>query len=72
MQFSVLIRPGAKKDLVEKIDENNFKVWVKESAKEGRANASVIKLLADYFKVAKSDIQIIHGLKSKRKLIEIS
>jgi len=71
MQFSVLIRPGAKKDLVEKIDENNFKVWVKESAKEGRANASVIKLLAGYFKTAKSNIKINHGLKNKQKLIEI-
>ena len=47
------------------------KVFVREPAKEGRANEAVIKLLAEYFDIPKSRIKIVSGLKSKKKIVEI-
>ncbi len=39
---------------------------------EGRANLELIELLADYFKVSKSAIEIVSGLKSKKKTVTIN
>ncbi len=71
MKIFVKVKPGAKKEEVEKIDDANFKVSVKEPPKEGKANHAVISALADYFGVARSNIQIVSGLSSKIKTIEI-
>jgi len=48
-----------------------YKVYVSVPPIEGRANQRVIELLSDFFKVKKSQISIISGLKSKEKTIEI-
>lgn len=52
-------------------DEGVYKVYVSVPPTESRANQRVIELLADFFKVKKSQITIISGLKSKEKTIEI-
>ncbi len=49
----------------------DFKVWVKEPAKEGKANQAVIKALAKYFSVPKSSVNIVSGAGGKQKIIEI-
>ncbi|RLB77478.1 MAG: hypothetical protein DRH24_16160, partial [Deltaproteobacteria bacterium] len=51
---------------------NEFKVYVHEPANDGRANKAVCKLLAEYFKVAKSKVNIIKGQTSRNKVIEIT
>ncbi len=71
MKISIIAKPNRKEEKVEKIDENEFRVFVKATAKEGKANQAVIKILAEYFNVAKSDINIISGLNSKHKIIKI-
>ncbi|HEX2965279.1 MAG TPA: DUF167 domain-containing protein [Syntrophorhabdaceae bacterium] len=38
---------------------------------EGRANEELIELLADYFHIRKSEIQIIRGEKDKRKVVAL-
>jgi len=38
---------------------------------KGKANASVIELLAKYYKVPKSKIKIIKGMTDSRKVVEI-
>ena len=38
---------------------------------DGKANTQLIELLADYFKVAKSKVEIISGLTSKIKRVRI-
>ena len=47
-------------------------VYVREPAVEGAANAALIKLLAEYYKVPKTTIEIIRGHTSKHKLVEIN
>lgn len=53
------------------LDPNVFEVWVTAPAAEGKANAAVIKLLAKYFNVAKSCIEVVRGEGSRRKFIHI-
>ena len=56
---------------MEKIDEVNFKVQVKEPPVEGRANMAVVKALADYFGVPQLNVRIVSGFASRLKTIEI-
>ena len=56
---------------VEKMDDETYKVWVTVAPEKGKANQEVIKLLAKYFRVAKSQVEILSGKTAKIKLVEI-
>lgn len=71
MKIIVEVRAGAKVEKVEKINDKNFKLWVKAPAKEGKANLAVITALANYFGIAKSNIEIVSGHKARRKIVKI-
>ncbi len=71
MKIFVKVKPAAKENKVEKIDEINFNVQVKEPPVEGRANIAVIKALADYFGISQFDVRIVSGFTSRLKTIEI-
>ena len=71
MKIFVKVKPRAKENKVEKVDEKTFLIWTKEPALKGRANRVVLKLLADYFNIPGSGLRIKSGLKSKQKIIEI-
>ncbi|MEK7582909.1 MAG: DUF167 domain-containing protein [Patescibacteria group bacterium] len=72
MKINVQARPGAREEKVEKIDGSNFRVWVKEPPVQGKANAAIIKALAEYFGVSQSQVRIVSGYASRAKIIEIS
>jgi uncharacterized protein YggU (UPF0235/DUF167 family) len=44
---------------------------VNAPANGGKANNRLIELLAEYFHTAKSNIRILRGQRSRRKLIEV-
>lgn len=71
MKIFVKVKPRARENKIEKIDDSNFIISVKEAPVKGKANESVIKVLADYFNIGKSDLKIISGHTSKQKVIEI-
>ena len=71
MKIFVKAKPKARKNKIEKIDDSNFIVSVKEPPIQGKANEAIIKSLAKYFNVVKSDIEIICGHKTKEKIIII-
>ena len=71
MRISVKVKTGAKIEKVEKLAGNNFRIWVKAPAKEGKANEAVLKVLAEYFDVASSSIKIVSGLTSRDKIFDI-
>ncbi len=66
MKIFIKVRANAGND---KVDLPQ--VYVKQLAREGKANEAVIKLLAKHFNVSKSAIKIVSGLKSKNKIVEI-
>jgi hypothetical protein len=72
MRVEVRVKPGSKKgSLVQPSLTGELLVYVREPAVEGKANNALIKLLAEYYKVPKSDVTIVAGRKSRRKIIEI-
>jgi uncharacterized protein (TIGR00251 family) len=71
MRISIKVKANAKENRVEEIEKNQFLVKVKAPAKEGKANKEVIAILAEHFKVPKSCVTIITGLKSNRKIVSI-
>ena len=70
MKIFVRVRPNAREERVDKIGDI-LTVYVKEPPKENKANRRLINLLSEYFKVPKSQIFIVSGMKSKQKIIEI-
>lgn len=71
MNISVKVKTNAKKEFVEKIADDQYLVSVSAQPQEGKANASVIKLLADFLNVPKSEITLIRGKKSKNKVFSL-
>jgi hypothetical protein len=72
VKVSVRVKANAKENKVEETGRNQFSVRVKAAAKEGKANKELIEVLAEHFKVPKSCVTIITGLKSNRKIVEIN
>ncbi len=72
MKIFVKAKPSAKEEKIEKIDEINFIVSVKEPPKDGKANKAIIKAIAAYFNIAPSCVNLISGFSSKQKVFEIS
>ncbi len=72
MRISVKVKPNAKIEKIEKISQNNFNIWVKSPAKEGKANETVLRALAKHLKIAPSLIRIVFGKKSKNKIFYVS
>ncbi|OHB22353.1 MAG: hypothetical protein A2939_03190 [Parcubacteria group bacterium RIFCSPLOWO2_01_FULL_48_18] len=71
MKLSVIAKPRAKKEKVEKIDDTHFMVVVKEPPVGGRANEAIAKALAGYFGISRSRVRLLSGFSSKQKVFEI-
>lgn len=56
---------------MERVDENNYVVSVKEPPVKGKANEAIRNALAVYFKTGSSCVKIISGYSSRNKVIEI-
>ena len=71
MPIHVKVIPAARKNEIKKEGEL-YRVYLTAPAQDGRANQALIEALATYFGVKKRQIQIIKGLKSRLKTINIS
>ncbi len=78
MRIFVYVKLRAKEEKVEKIilqkltgEEIQYQVSVKELPIDGKANEAVIRVLAEYFKVPKSNVRITAGHTSREKIVEI-
>jgi hypothetical protein len=58
------------KDFV-RVEDGRIVVGLTSRPEKGKANIELIKKLAKYFNVSSSQVSIIAGLKSRRKIIEI-
>jgi hypothetical protein len=72
MKIFVKVKPSSKEEKIVKVDDNHYRIAVKEPPVNGRANVAVINSLATFFKTPKSGVRIISGFTSKEKVIEIS
>jgi hypothetical protein len=71
MRIELKVIARAKKEVVEKISDNSYRVKVSAPPEKGKANKRVIELLSKEFNVRKQDIKIISGETNNRKIIEI-
>lgn len=71
MKIFVKAKTGASDDDIEKIDETHFIVSVKERPVKGQANRGIIRVIANYFKVSKSEVRMVSGFTSFQKILEI-
>ncbi|TRO60739.1 DUF167 domain-containing protein [Candidatus Bathyarchaeota archaeon] len=53
------------------IDQNKIIIGIRSPPVKGKANLELIKKLARHFDIPSSQIQIISGFKSKRKIVDI-
>jgi uncharacterized protein (TIGR00251 family) len=70
MILNVKVIPGAKKNLL-KEGEDGIKVYLTSPPVDGKANEALVAFLAGHYGVRRSQIQIIKGLKSRNKVINI-
>ncbi|MBI2109658.1 DUF167 domain-containing protein [Candidatus Woesearchaeota archaeon] len=71
MKIKVKVIANSGRNEISKFDEI-YKVHLKSQPIDGKANKELIALLSEYFKVKKSNISIIRGLRSKEKSVEIN
>ena len=72
MRINVKAKPNAREEKVEKIDDLNYIVSVKEPPIKGKANEAIRNALAMYFKVASARVKIVSGYSSRNKVVEIT
>ena len=71
MRIYVRVTPRSSKNEVTKVADGEYKVWLTAAPVEGAANEALVKLLAEYFNVAKSNVRIVGGKSARIKIIEI-
>lgn len=70
MTLTVKVIPGARKNLY-KEEAGRIKVYLTAPPVDGKANEELCDFLAEHFSVRSSQIEIIKGLKSRNKVINI-
>ncbi len=72
MKINVLVNPNSKKKSVDKIDNENYIVWVKSASKNNLANQEAISLLVDFFNTSLSKVKIVKGQRGRKKVVVIN
>ena len=71
MRSSVRVKPGTKgATRLEKQEDGSYVAFLHARAHDGEANKALLELISDEFHVAKTQISIISGAKSRDKIIE--
>lgn len=71
MKIFVSVKPKARQEKVEKIDDIHYRVSVTEPPVDGKANKAVTGALAEFFGVAKFNITLVSGAGSREKIFDI-
>ena len=71
MKISIRVTPKAKGDEILGWKNDVLRIRVKAPPVDGRANAALVRLLAETLGVPKSSIRIVAGLADRRKTVEI-
>ncbi len=74
MRLLIKVVPKARRNALEAADAAagyDLRVFVSVVPEKGKANQSVVKLLAKHFNVPKSKVRILRGESSTIKLVEV-
>jgi uncharacterized protein (TIGR00251 family) len=70
MYIKIKVIPSSKREVIDKIDEENYEIKVKQEPKNNAVNKRLIEIMRDIYKNAKI-IRIISGHRSPSKIISI-
>jgi len=68
MKLHIKIHPSSSQEKIEKKSENGYEVWIKEKPVDNKANIELVRMLKKYFK---SEVKIVSGFTSRKKIIEV-
>lgn len=68
----VRVQPRARRNALQWVAPGRVKVWLTVPPVEGRANAALLRLLADALGVAPSTLALVRGDLGREKLVRIS
>lgn len=74
MLYLIHVKPGSKRGPLVIANPQNvteLTIYLREKPTDGAANQALIRLLADYFQVAKTQITIRRGHTGRHKQVEI-
>lgn len=71
MKINIYVQPGAKKSSFEGEFNNNIKIKIKSPPLDGKANDELISFISEKLGLAKKQVKLISGEKSRYKVIEI-
>ena len=71
VRFSVHVRPRSSRSTIVGVRDGSLDVALMAPPAEGAANEELRKLLARVFEVTRRDVNIIVGVASRSKLVEI-
>ncbi|MFX1295831.1 MAG: DUF167 domain-containing protein [Promethearchaeota archaeon] len=69
--ITILVKPNSKYINIKQLNPETYEIAISSKPEKGKANKNIIELLAKFFKIKKSQIQIIKGHKSRKKIIQI-
>lgn len=72
MDISVRVITGANRRRIIQGQGGEIRVYIKSPPVKGKANEEMIEMLAKYFAVRKSDIEIVKGGHSRNKTVKIA
>ncbi|MGB9741848.1 MAG: DUF167 domain-containing protein [bacterium] len=71
MRITVRVKASARREAIVWQPDGSLTVQVREPPVAGRANAAVAALLAGYFRVPKSSVRLVAGVRSRQKVFEV-
>ena len=71
MRIFIHTKPRSRHSRVERIDDTHYVVAVTAPPVDGKANEAVLEAIALHFHLRKSDVRLISGQSSRKKVVEI-
>lgn len=71
IQLAIFVKPNAKQTRLVEIKDGVLHIALHAKPQEGEANKELIRFLADYFDIPKSQIDLIKGHHSRHKVVSV-
>lgn len=68
MKMKIKVQPNSGRQEIVEIGEEIYKVFLKKSPEDNKANDELVKLLKKHFR---RDVRILKGFTSRNKLVEV-
>lgn len=70
-RINLRVIPRARQNKIDVDANGNYRLHTTAAPVDGAANVAVVRALADYLKIPKSQIKIVRGMTARDKIVEI-